>query len=455
MNYLDFIQSKTAKTHEIGFAVDPATLGHKLMPFQSECVARCLRWGRGLIAADCGLGKTPMQLVWAEKMHEHTGRDVLIFAPLAVAQQTQREGVKFGVPVKVCRTQADVAPGVNITNYEMIEHFDPSHFGALVLDESGILKGYGSKTRKALGQFTDCIPYRLCCTATPAPNDLIEIINHAEFLGVMQGKEIIATYFIQDGNTTHKWRLKGHAKHDFWAWVSSWAIAVRRPSDLGFENGAFTLPALNIIQHTVDGHINEGFLTPMEAQTLMERAQARRESKDERVSKAAELANATDRPFLVWCDLNSESEALHKAIPDSVEVKGSDSIDHKIDAMIGFAEGRYRCLVAKPSICGFGMNFQICADMAFVGLSDSFERYYQAVRRCWRFGQTKPVNAHIICAETEGAVVSNIERKERESSEMMEQIVHHMNRDFKLGKRNSAPVCNSKLILPPWLGGVA
>lgn len=455
MNYADFIASKTAKTHERGFQVDAATLGHKLMPFQAECVARCLKWGRGLIAADCGLGKTPMQLAWAERMHEHTGRDVLIFAPLAVSQQTQREGVKFGVPVNVCRSQNDVRPGVNITNYEMLEHFDAAQFGALVLDESSILKNYGGKLRHALTDFGAQIEYRLCCTATPAPNDLLEIVNHAEFLGVMQGKEIIATYFIQDGNTTHKWRLKGHAKHDFWAWVSSWAIAVRKPSDLGFDNGAFVLPALNIIQHTVDGHINEGFLTPMEAQTLMERAHARRESKDERVSKAAELANATDRPFLVWCDLNSESEALHKAIPDSVEVKGSDSIDHKIDAMMGFSEGRYRVMVSKPSICGFGMNWQHCADMAFVGLSDSFERYYQAVRRCWRFGQTQPVNAHIICAETEGAVVSNIERKERESSEMMEQIVRHMNEDFRLGRRNVAPVTNSTLVLPEWLGGVA
>lgn len=452
MSYLDFIQSKRPRPVDVGIDIDAATLGHSLMPFQERIVSRALKLGRCLIAADCGLGKTPMQLAWAHEMHKFTRKPILILAPLAVAQQTKREGDKFTIPVNVCREQSQVIDGINITNYEMLPHFDPAAFGALVLDESSILKSYGGAMRQEITEFGKQIEYRLCCTATPAPNDLIEIINHADFLSVMGGKEIIATYFIQDGNTTHKWRLKGHAVDDFWSWVSSWAIACRKPSDLGFDDGAFILPPLNTIQHVVGGHINEGWLVPIEAVTLEDQRQARRESLPERVAMAAEIANATDRPFLVWCDLNSESEALKSAIPGAVQVRGSDSIEHKIDAFLGFTDGRYRVLVSKPSIAGFGMNWQHCADMAFVGISHSYERYYQAIRRCWRFGQTQQVNAHVICAETEGAVIQNIERKERESAIMMAKIVAHMNQDFKLGKTREMAYVQPFVNLPNWIG---
>jgi hypothetical protein len=429
ISYDDFLKSKRITHTSEG--IETSQTHPMLYPFQEKIVDWALRKGRAAIFADCGLGKTPIQLYWAAEVHSHTRKPILIVAPLAVSQQTKREGVKFGVDVHVVRDQSDVKMGVNITNYEMIEHFDSSKFGGLVLDESSILKSYGGKFRKFITEWAERIPYRLACTATPAPNDLIELINHAEFLGVLGGKEAIALFFIQDGNTTHKWRIKGHAQDDFWAWVASWAMAIRAPSDLGFDDGDFVLPALNVTQHDVDGHINEGFLVPMEARTLQEQQQARRESLPARVAQCAEMANATAQPCLVWCGLNIESEALAKAIHDAVEVKGSDSNDDKAARMLGFSDGQHRVLVTKPSIAGFGMNWQHCNKMAFVGLSHSFEQYYQAVRRCWRFGQTRDVDAHVIVANTEGAVVDNIKRKEQQAASMMRDLVKHMGGEYE------------------------
>ncbi len=431
MNYAEFLQTKFKAARPCGF--EPAEINPQLFPFQRDIVTWACKHGRGAIFADTGLGKTPMQLEWARLVCEYTGRPVLILAPLAVARQTQAEGRKFGVDVTVCRTQADCTPVVNIANYEMLEHFDAAAFGGIVLDESSILKNFDGTTRKALTDFASEIDYRLCCTATPAPNDLIEILNHAEFLSIMRGKEIIALYFTQDGNTTHKWRLKGHARNDFWRWLASWSVAVRKPSDLGYEDGDFNLPPLQVHEHVVRQPATEGFLFAIEANSLSERLSARRASIDDRVAKAAEIVNATTEPFLVWCNLNSESSALAKAVPDAVEVVGSDSFESKEAALLGFSQGKYRVLVTKPSIAGFGMNFQHCHDMAFVGLSDSWEQYYQAIRRCWRYGQKQAVNAHVIAAETEGAVVKNIQRKEREAANMMEELVSHM-RDVQLNR---------------------
>lgn len=369
---------------------------------------------------------TAMQITWADLIVRHEDRPVLILAPLAVAQQTVQEGEKFGVTVTLCRSQADVRPGVNITNYEMLRHFDPSAFAGIVLDESSILKAYEGKTRKAITDFARTLSYRLACTATPAPNDLIEITNHAEFLDIMSGKEIIALFFAQDGNTTHEWRLKGHAREEFWRWMASWCVALRKPSDLGFSDEGFVLPPLHHHQIVVDGQASEGQLFAVEAQTLAERRKARQASTRSRVLAAANLVNNSDDTFLIWCDLNNESAALVKAIPGAVEVKGADSPEHKEQSMLDFAAGKIRVLVSKPSICGFGMNFQVCANEVFVGLSDSFEQVYQATRRCWRYGQTRDVHVYIITADTEGAVVKNIQRKEHQATEMMEEIVRHM-----------------------------
>jgi len=450
VKYSDFLSSKNKRIQLVGFDAAPSHVS--LYPFQNAILNRAIKIGRAAIFADCGLGKTPTQLEWARQIHAHTGGNVLILAPLAVADQTAKEGKKFNVPVNVCRKQSDVVDGVNIANYEMLSHFDASKFKGIVLDESSILKAYEGKMRQEITEFGRAIEYRLACTATPAPNDWTEIINHAEFLGVMNGKEIIATYFIQDGNTTQKYRLKRHAVHDFWAWVSSWAIAARRPSDLGFDDSTFVLPALRVYQHVVESPITDGVLFPMLAHTMQERRQARRESLPDRVAKAAAIANATDKPFLLWCDLNAESEALCSAIPGAVEVRGSHTNEQKTDRLMGFTEGRYRVLVTKPTIAGFGMNWQHCDQMAFVGLSDSFEQMYQAIRRCWRFGQANPVDVHLICAENEGAVLANVKRKEAEHAEMMENIVRHAANDFTLGKTREMSYHNTiPMDLPSWM----
>lgn len=426
MSYTAFLERKNRRVVTTGFDTHESVLNERLYPFQRHIVSWALNRGRAALFEDCGLGKTPQQLEWAHHVSEYTAKPVLIFAPLAVSEQTTKEGSKFGAPVNICESGDDLRDGVNITNYEKLHRFNPEKLGGVVLDESSILKNYAGHYRNALTEFVRGLQFRLACTATPAPNDLAEIINHSEFLGVMTGKEAIALYFIQDGNTTHKWRLKGHAERPFWKWLSEWAVAIRSPKDIGFDGTGFELPELRVIEHTVDAGASGGFLFAVEAQTLQERRDARRESKDRRVNLCAELVNQSSEPWLLWCDLNAESEALRRAIPDAVEVKGADSESHKVDAMTGFSEGRYRVLVTKPSIAGFGMNWQHCAKMAFVGLSDSWEAYYQAVRRCWRYGQTRPVEAHVIISEAEGAVVSNIQRKERNAAMMFEQMIRAM-----------------------------
>jgi hypothetical protein len=371
---------------------------------------------------------TLMQLEWANHVYNHTGGNVLILAPLAVSAQTAREAEKLlNMQATICATQDDVKPGVNITNYEKLHHFDANKFAGVVLDESSIIKHHTSKTRDMLiGAFADT-PYRLACTATPAPNDFMEIGNHSEFLGVMSRAEMLATYFVHDGGDTAKWRLKGHAQDDFWQWLCSWAVMVKKPSDLGYDDGGFTLPEIIVHDHIIkaDGPSN-GMLFAVAAKTLSDRRNARRESMEDRCKLAADLVNNSTEPWIVWCDLNAESEMLAKLIPDAIEVKGADSNKHKENAMLGFADGLFRVMVTKPKIAGFGMNWQHCHNMAFVGLSDSFEAYYQATRRCWRFGQKYPVGVHVVTSEIEGAVVANIRRKEADAEIMAARMVEHM-----------------------------
>jgi DNA modification methylase len=392
-----------------------------LFPFQRDLTVWALAKGRAAIFAGCGLGKTFIQLEWARFLNQ-----VLIVAPLVVSQQTVREGRKIDIDVNLCRSQEDVKSGINITNYEMIHHFEPD-FDGMVLDESSILKSYSGTYRQELTQFASTIPFRLACTATPAPNDLIEIINHAEYLGIMQGKEIIALFFAQDGNTTHNWRLKGHAQEAFWTWLASWSVALNAPSDLGYSDDGFILPPLNIIEHVVNPPADpEETLFHVEAQTLDERRLARKESIWQRVEECKRIIESKpDVSWLVWCGLNDESARASKAL-NAAEVRGSDSREHKESTLIGFAEGKINRLVTKAKIAGHGLNLQGCSDVIFLGLSDSWEEYYQAVRRCWRFMQKNPVNVHIIIAETEGAVRENIERKEREAKKLFDNIIKHM-----------------------------
>lgn len=427
MTYEEFVARKLPAFKPSGFDVQRRYLNPQLFEWQRDIVRWALKRGKAALFEDCGLGKTAQQLEWAKHVTAETGQPVLIFAPLAVAKQTKEEGEKFGVDVNICATGADMHPGVNVTNYEKLHHFTPNGLAGLVLDESSILKGFDGKTRNAITEFASHVPYRLACTATPAPNDYMELGNHAEFLGTMTRTEMLAHFFVHDGGDTQQWRLKGHAEGEFWKWLASWAVMIRKPSDLGYDDGSFILPALNIHQHTVDsGKQMDGFLFAVEALTLQERQQARKQTTAQRVAECAAMVNATDEPFLVWCNLNDESDALTKAIPGAVEVKGSDTNAQKEDRLLGFSEGRYRVLVTKPSIAGFGMNWQHCPNMAFVGLSDSYEQFYQAVRRCWRFGQKRPVHAHIITADIEGAVVKNIERKEADALRMAEEMVQHM-----------------------------
>lgn len=409
---------------EAGFMVNE--LNDHLAPFQKDIVCWALRKGKAAIFAGTGLGKTRMQAEWANQVHLHTGGNILILAPLAVAAQTVREGEAVGIDINLCSEQSDVRPGINIANYERLHKFEPESFVGVVLDESSILKSYTGKIRNQIIESFRKTTYRLACTATPAPNDYMELGNHAEFLGVMSRTEMLSMFFVHDGGETQKWRLKGHAEEKFWEWVASWAVMLQKPSDLGYDDGAYILPPLNIVDHVVNTNpVAAGYLFAIEAQTLQERQAARRGSIEQRVAKAAEIANSTDKPFLVWCDLNAESELLTKSITGAVEVKGNDSPEHKERAMLDFADGKIRVLVTKPSIAGFGMNWQHCADMAFVGLTDSFEQVYQAIRRCYRFGQKRQVNVHMIVSDMEGAVAANIRRKEAEFEAMYEAMVKY------------------------------
>lgn len=417
-NYHEFLKSKRLVVKPSGF--EPDGISEILFPFQKDIVRWACKKGKAAIFAGTGLGKTGMQLEWAHQVHQHTGADVLVLAPLAVAEQTAREGEKFEVVVHLCKTQADVKPGVNITNYEKLAHFDAGHFAGIVLDESSILKSFAGKVRTEIIEAFQDTPFKLACTATPAPNDHMELANHAEFLHVMSRPEMLATFFVHDGGTTSQWRLKGHAVKAFWEWVASWAVMMSMPSDLGYEDNGFKLPPMEIEQIVVD---RTGYAVK-EAQTLQDRRRARTDSLDLRVQKAVDLVmSKPDESWLVWCDLNKESEALKKAIPGSVEVKGADDPDYKASSLTGFANGDIKILISKPSIAGFGMNFQVCHNQVFTGLSDSFEQYYQAVRRSWRFGQKEQVTVYVITSEKEGAVVKNIKRKERDFETMLHGMI--------------------------------
>ena len=400
-----------------------------LFPHQRDIVTWALRRGRAALFAGTGLGKSLMELAWAQAIHRETGKDILHLAPLAVSTQLVREADKFGIPAITVAAQAECAPGINVTNYQKLDHFDLSRFGGIILDESSILKSTDGHYRTKLIEACQKIPFRLAATATPAPNDFMELGNHAEFLGVMKYTDMLATFFTHDGGSTQNWRLKGHAENEFWKWMASWAVMLRKPSDLGYANEGYDLPPLRYHQHTVSVEyapsMETGFLFPIEASTLQERIAARRDTVEERVAAAAAVTPA-DRPFVWWCNLNAESEALAKVIPGAVEVRGSDSEDAKERKLNDFSEGRIRVLVTKPSICGFGMNWQHCADTGFVGLNDSFEQFYQAIRRFWRFGQSSPVNCHIIASELEGATVANIKRKEADADRMAAAMVLHM-----------------------------
>ena len=421
-SYQEFLDSKRIVATHHGRDVQYDEVRNHLFPFQRDLVYWAVRKGRSAIFADTGLGKTAMQLEWARLVADRS----LILAPLAVARQTVKEGEKWGISVTYARKQDDADPnGITITNYEMIKHFDPTYFEAVVLDESSILKSFTSKTRATLIDTFQNTPMRLCCTATPAPNDIAEIANHAEFLGIMSRVEMLATFFVHDDAG---WRLKGHASKAFYRWMASWGMSIRKPSDLGYEDDGYKLPALSINPVIVATDWKpEGQLFATSLHGITERSQVRKDTIAERVARAAELVNSEpDEQWIVWHGLNNEGYELIKALPGAVLVEGSQTPDQKADALEKFANGDIRVLVTKCDIAGFGMNFQRCARMVFVGLGDSYEQYYQSIRRCYRFGQLREVKAFVVLTDPEQVIYANVLRKEQDAVTIAESLIDNM-----------------------------
>lgn len=430
-SYQKFLDSKALRVPPMGFI--PKRLHSSLMPFQRDIVTLAAKLGRFCIWADCGMGKTLMQLEWAHQVARQTQGRVLVLAPLAVSHQTVREADKFNIPgVSYAAYQGRENSLITVTNYQKLDRFDVSKYAGIVLDESSILKSMDGKTRGQILELFKRTPYRLACSATPAPNDYMELGNHAEFVGVMTREEMLAMFFVHDGGDTSKWRLKGHAVEKFWEWVCTWAITIRKPSDLGYDDGKFQLPALSIHDCIVEtphelltDATGQTSLFAQQAQTLNDQRAVQRSSLPERVAAAAKLANQPGQ-WLVWCNLNDESAALTAAIDGAVEVSGSDPDSHKEQAAIDFQEGRIRVLVSKCSIFGFGLNFQNCHQVVFVGLSHSYEQYYQAIRRSWRFGQEHEVDAWVVYDWAEGQVIDNIRRKDADAEQMADAMVSVM-----------------------------
>lgn len=427
-----------------------------LYDFQASLVDWAVRLGRAAVFADCGLGKTPMQLVWAQNIVEATNRPVLITTPLAVSSQTVREAAKFGIPCT--RSQDGRVPRsaqIVVTNYERLHHFSPADVSGVVCDESSILKNFDGVTKTAVTEFMRKLSYRLLCTATAAPNDYIELGTSSEALGHLGYIDMLGMFFKNDEGTISpmaydsKWRFKQHGERPFWRWLSSWARAVRKPSDIGFADDRFVLPALtervSIVgaSRPADGML---FVTP--ARTLQEQRQERRVTLVERCERAAAIADGHDRPFLAWCHLNDEGDALERLLPDAVQVSGADCDDEKIEKFDAFSLGQVRGLITKPKIGGFGLNWQHCADITTFP-SHSYEQYYQGVRRCWRYGQTRPVTVDIITTEGEADVLGNLRRKAAASARMFDEMVTAMSQAMAVHPVH--PTSDGAIELPAWL----
>ena len=436
-DYYKFLDSKRQLSGEYGF--NPVYMPDQAFDFQKSLIEWACVKGRSAIFADCGLGKSLMQLAWAQNVVQKTNKNVLILTPLAVSHQTVKEGSKFGIE---CAKSSDgsVKSKITVTNYERLHYFDSSNFVGVVCDESSILKNYSGKIRSQVTEFLRPVKYRLLCTATAAPNDWMELGTSSEALGYLKRVEMLANYFSHDGGDTSKWRIKGHAAGArFWEWVSSWAKAVRRPSDLGHSDEGYKLPLLKVRSHVVESTNKlDGFLFSVPAVTLDEQREERRstiESRCEMVKTLTENQNQS----IAWCHLNSESEYLKKIIRGSVEVKGSSTEEEKEEAFENFEAGKIKVLITKPSIAGFGLNWQSCNHMTFFP-SHSFEQWYQSIRRCYRFGQKKDVIVDVVSSESESNVYDNLQRKQRQAVEMFDKMIEHMSpkkRDSKTTKKES------------------
>lgn len=443
--YREFIAHKHIKVPSFGFESQDDLLPENLFDWQKDIVRWATRRGRSAIFAACGLGKTAMQLSWARQVESHTKQPVIIIAPLAVSQQTVAEGVKFGITVCPIRSMEEVKKngGIYIINYEMLDHVEPELFGGVVLDESSILKALIGKTKMRLIEMFQGVPFRLCCTATPAPNDHAELGNHAEFLGVMRTPEMLSTWFVNDGFQSGHWRLKGHAKDSFWRWVGSWAVSLNRPSDIGnYDNSGFILPKLETVRHVIktnETDFEHGMLVRVAKSSASTIKKDMRRTLDDRVAVAADICRKLDgKSCIIWCELNDESTALVKAIPGAVEITGSMKPEEKERRMLDFTTGKIKILVTKPKIAGFGMNWQHCHNMIFVGCSYSFEARYQAIRRCWRFGQIHTVFDHVILAGQESKIFETVAEKERKYIEMENAMVGTFNKYNSITKTTVA-----------------
>ena len=453
-DYGEFLRQKSQGGADSGF--DPVWMPDFLFDFQRELVEWAVRKGRAAIFADCGLGKTPMGLTWASNVARKTGKPVLYLTPLAVASQTVREAEKFGIEARQSKDGAH-AGYIIVANYERLHYFSSSDFGGVVCDESSVLKSFAGERRGEITAFMRQVPYRLLQTATAAPNDYIELGTSSEALGYMGHMDMLNRFFKNDLNNSAqgrmrgeviKWRLKGHAETPFWRWVCSWARAIRRPSDLGFNDDGFLLPPLHEVEHLVEANsLADGMLFALPAVGLKEQREERRRTVQERCHTVAELVNHTGQPALVWCHLNEEGDVLQSLIPDAVQVAGADSDDRKEDRLEAFADGRARVLITKPKIGAWGLNYQHCNHVTFFP-SHSFEQYYQAVRRCWRFGQKRAVKVDIVTTEGERGVMRNLQRKSDQADAMFSRLVAEMNNALAIERANNM---NTQMEVPSWL----
>lgn len=457
MNYHEFLKTKEVRILPSGFTVAEDSLSTAAFDWQRHVVAWSLKRGKAALFEDCGLGKTLQQLMWAERVQQHTDMPVLILAPLAVSAQTKAEGKRFGIDVNICEFQTDVTNGINITNYEKLDKFDPAVFSGVVLDESSILKSYMGKIKRQIVYSFSDTPYRLACTATPAPNDLMELLNHAEFLGVMKSSEALAIWFIADQCESGKYRLKGHAERDFWQWVSSWAVCISKPSDIGYSDEGYNLPPLTerdvVVGETKGMKAFEDIGRQIETSATGYHKERRR-TLNMRCEKTSSIVNSDSEQYVIWCGMNDESDELKRLLPDAVEIRGSDKVQKKEQAALDFVSGKIRVLISKPSIFGYGLNFQNCHKSIFCGMDYSFESYYQAVRRFYRFGQTSPVEIIRVLGDTELNILNTINRKANMKQHMQYSMAEAM-RDFQTRKNSSFQLdLSSKAYeMPAWLKG--
>ncbi len=458
ISYETFLKGKQKTLQPTGFECEPEN--NNLFDFQRTITKWALKKGRSGLFLDTGLGKTICELVYSEEVYKKTNKNILIVAPLAVSKQTAREADKFGIEVNLCRTQKDVKKGINITNYEMLKHFDVSSFIGGVLDESSILKSYtGTIKQELIKQFRNT-PYKISCTATPSPNNTMEILNQAEFLGVMKSNEALAIWFINDTSRSGNYVLKGHAVKPFWEWVSTWAVCINKPSDIGFSDEGYVLPELREntvildINELSDDPASEGLFRKIETNATAYHKE-KRYTAEKRAIQCAEIATSADQ-HVIWCNTDYEADLLKKYIPDAVEVRGSHKTEYKEDAALNFIDGNIKILISKPKIFGYGLNFQNCNNTVFCGTDYSWENYYQAVRRFYRFGQKKPVNVHTVIGSTEKQILDVVHKKAKLQDEMKSamygsikaiQNANIRGTEFKLNLNTP------KITVPEWLKG--